>query len=43
MWKQMDWQMVAFVAVTLFNEYWVNVRIPQIYYYDLEKEDMKAA
>ena len=41
MFKGMDWQMVGFVVVSLFQEYWLSVRIPQVHYY--ETNNQKAA
>lgn len=32
--KSIDWQMVSFVTVTLFNEYLIHVRLPRVYYWN---------
>jgi hypothetical protein len=41
--KDIDWQMVTFVATTLFNEYLINIRFPRIYYWDVDLEKDKKA
>jgi hypothetical protein len=33
-----DWQMISFVAMTLVNEYIVNVHFPKAYYWNGRRE-----
>jgi hypothetical protein len=32
-----DWQLVAFVSVSVFHDYWVNSHLPKIYYWEAKK------
>ncbi|QOY38373.1 hypothetical protein AWH56_013065 [Anaerobacillus isosaccharinicus] len=32
--KGIDWQMVAFVGVSLFQEYLINIQLPKVYFWD---------
>jgi hypothetical protein len=42
--KYIDWQMCAFVGLTLLQEYWCYFRLPRIYYwYALEDDDHRNA
>jgi hypothetical protein len=42
--KQMDWQMVYFVGVTLLKEYWCYIGLPRVYYWRIsDYDDRKAA
>lgn len=37
MWRQIDWQMVSFIAVSITQEQWFHSwHIPKIYYYDVK-------
>ncbi|WP_267888728.1 hypothetical protein [Bacillus weihaiensis] len=33
-----DWKQVTFVGYTLFHEYVVYIRFPQVYYWEMEKK-----
>ncbi|MBA2875195.1 hypothetical protein [Thermaerobacillus caldiproteolyticus] len=37
--KQIDWQMVYFVGITLLQEYWCYIGLPRIYYWDVTHKD----
>jgi hypothetical protein len=42
--KQIDWQMVYFVGVTLLKEYWCYIGLPRVYYWRIQDyDDRKAA
>jgi hypothetical protein len=42
--KQIDWQMVYFVGVTLLKEYWCYIGLPRVYYWRIhDHDDRKAA
>ncbi len=32
--KGIDWQMVAFVTVSLFHDHWVYSKLPRLYFYE---------
>ncbi|MCA1030845.1 hypothetical protein LCL95_07425 [Bacillus timonensis] len=34
-----DWKLVSFVSYTLFHEYVVHIRFPQIYYLEQAKQN----
>ncbi|MDQ0232341.1 hypothetical protein J2S19_003651 [Metabacillus malikii] len=37
MFDAIDWKLVSFVGYTLFHEYIVYMRYPQVHYWDLRK------
>lgn len=39
MFKQIDWQMIAFVGLSLLNDYWTNYHLPRIYYWDVNDKN----
>ncbi|HEU5138558.1 MAG TPA: hypothetical protein VFT51_01200 [Bacillales bacterium] len=44
--ENFDWQLIMFTATSMFHDYWVHVRLPKIYYFDLlegEVSEVKAA
>ncbi|MCF6409324.1 hypothetical protein [Pseudalkalibacillus salsuginis] len=40
--KGLDWQMLAFVTVSLFHDHWVYSRLPRLYYYDTDSSWRKG-
>ncbi|HEX7065828.1 MAG TPA: hypothetical protein VF199_12230 [Bacillales bacterium] len=38
-WEELDWQLIMFTATSMFHDYWVHVRLPKIYYYDLRESE----
>ncbi|SDP70866.1 hypothetical protein SAMN05216565_105233 [Litchfieldia salsa] len=38
MFEAVDWKLVTFVSYTLFHEYIVHIRFPQIYYMEQMKQ-----
>ncbi|WP_349410129.1 hypothetical protein [Pseudalkalibacillus sp. SCS-8] len=32
--KGIDWQMVAFVTVSLFQDHWIYSKLPRLYFYE---------
>ncbi|WP_221563598.1 hypothetical protein [Alkalihalobacillus sp. TS-13] len=32
--KDIDWQLIAFVTVSILHDHWVYSRLPKLYYYD---------
>ncbi|AGT31759.1 hypothetical protein M493_07370 [Geobacillus genomosp. 3] len=41
--KGIDWQLVSFVVVSLFKEYWCYAGLPRVYYWRAADDDQKAA
>jgi len=41
--KVIDWQLLSFVAVSLFKEYWCYISLPRVYYWRAVDDDQKAA
>ncbi|MFC4184389.1 hypothetical protein [Saccharococcus thermophilus] len=41
--KQMDWQMIYFVGVTLLKEYWCYIGLPRVYYWRINDDDDRKA
>ena len=39
--RQMDWQMLSFVGVSLINEYFIHIHLPRIYYWNGQREYFK--
>lgn len=40
MFDAIDWKQIGFVGYTLFHEYMIYIRFPQIYYWDQVKEKL---
>jgi hypothetical protein len=40
--KNIDWQMVYFVGMTLIKEYWYFFGLPRVYYWVPEDDDKAA-
>jgi hypothetical protein len=38
--KNIDWQMIYFVGMTLFKEYWYFFGLPRVYYWELKDQYM---
>ncbi|WP_269528347.1 hypothetical protein [Anoxybacteroides tepidamans] len=41
--RQIDWQMMAFVGITLLQEYWCYFGLPRIYYWQANEDDHHKA
>lgn len=41
--KTIDWQMVAFVGMTLLQDYWCYFRLPRVYYWHVTENNRNKA
>jgi len=39
--RQLDWQMILFIGLSLAQDYWILRGIPQFYYYEVKHEHLK--
>ena len=39
--KQIDWQMLSFIGVSLVNEYMINIYFPKVYYWNGQREYLR--